>query len=190
MKDIKYGQITDFVHFLVENSYKDKKDIIFVDATAGNGLDTLFLCNLFKNNGFVYAFDIQEDAINRTRKLLENNLYSNYELIIDSHENVLEYIKDNNIDAALFNLGYLPNSNKVVKTNYLSTINAIKNIMSILKKYGRIYICAYLLHDKGEEASYILDYISAIDKKEYNVIQIKLLNKENNPPEIFIIEKN
>lgn len=190
MKDIKYGQITDFVHLLIENSYKNKENIIFVDATAGNGFDTLFLCNLFKNNGFVYAFDIQEDAINRTRKLLESNLYSNYELITDSHENVLEYIKDNNIDAALFNLGYLPNSDKTVKTNYTSTINAIKNIISRLKKFGRIYICAYLLHDNGEEARHILDFISSLDKKDYNVIQIKLLNKENYPPEIFIIEKN
>ncbi len=190
MKDIKYGQITDFVHFLIENSYKDKENIIFVDATAGNGLDTLFLCSLFKNNGFVYAFDIQEDAINNTRKLLDSNLYSNYELIVDSHENVLEYIKDKQIDAALFNLGYLPNSDKAIKTNYITTINAIKNIMSRLKKYGRIYICAYILHDNGEEAKYILDFISSLSKKEYNVIQLKLLNKENSPPEIYIVEKN
>lgn len=190
MKDIKYGQITDFVHFLVENSYKDNDDIVFVDATAGNGFDTLFLCNLFKNNGFVYAFDIQEDAINKTRKLLENSYCLNYELIVDSHENVLEYVKDKHIDAALFNLGYLPNSDKAIKTNYLSTINAIKNIMSRLKKFGRIYICAYISHDNGEEANNIHDFISSLDKKSHNVIQIKLLNKENNPPEIFIIEKN
>lgn len=190
MKDIKYGQITDFVHFLVKNSYEDKEDVIFVDATAGNGLDTLFLCNLFKNNGFVYAFDIQEDAINRTRELLDSKFFSNYELIVDSHENVLEYVKENHIDAALFNLGYLPNSDKTVKTNYISTINAIKNILSRLKKFGRIYICAYIMHDNGEESRRILDFISSLDKKDYNVIQIKLLNKENSPPEIFIIEKN
>ncbi len=190
MRDIKYGQITDFVHFLVENSYKDKKDIIFVDATAGNGLDTLFLCNLLKDNGFVYAFDVQQDAVDRTRILLNNNLYSNYKLIIDSHENVLEYVKENEIDAALFNLGYLPNSDKTVKTNYTSTINAIKNIITKLKKLGRIYICTYLLHDNGEESRHILDFISSLNKKDYNVIQIKLLNKENYPPEIFIIEKN
>ena len=187
MKDIKYGQITDFVHFLIENSYKDKDNLILIDATAGNGFDTLFLSNL--NIGFVYSFDIQEDAINRTRKLLENNYCSNYELIADSHENVINYVKDNHIDVALFNLGYLPNSNKAVKTNFLSTINAIKSILSRLKKFGRIYICAYMLHDNGEEARYILDFISSLDKRDYNVIQIKLLNKENCPPEIFIIEK-
>ncbi len=190
MINIKYGQITDFVHFLVENSYKDKKDLIFVDATAGNGLDTLFLCHLVKGKGFVYAFDIQEAAINKTKNLLENNLQTNYRLIRDSHENILEYIGDSQIDAALFNLGYLPNSDKTIRTNYKTTINAIKNIMSRLKSHGRIYISAYILHDNGEEAKQIYDFISLLSKREYNTIQIRLLNKENTPPEIYIIEKN
>lgn len=190
MFDIKYGQIVDFVHFLVENSYKNKEDLTFIDATAGNGLDTLFLCNLAKNKGYVYAFDIQEDAINRTKTLLEKNFFTNYMLIVDSHENVLEYIEDKQIDVALFNLGYLPNSDKKIRTNYNTSINAIKNILSRLSNQGRIYVSAYKLHDKGEEASYIHKFISSLNKREYNVIQIRLLNKENSPPEIYIIEKN
>ena len=190
MKDIKYGQIVDFVHFLVDNSYNNKEDLTLIDATAGNGLDTLFLCNLFKDKGYVYAFDIQEDAINRTKDLLEKNLCTNCKLIVDSHENVLEYIEDRQIDVALFNLGYLPNSDKKVRTNFTSSINAIKNIISRLSNQGRIFISAYKLHDNGEEASNIHKFISSLDKREYNVIQIKLLNKENSPPEIYIIEKN
>lgn len=190
MIDTKYGQITDFVHFLVENSYKDKKELIFVDATVGNGLDTLFLCHLANDRGYVYGFDVQEEAINRAKNLLENNLHTNYRLISDSHENVLEYIGDSQIDAALFNLGYLPNSDKTIRTNYKTTINAIKNIMSRLKNNGRIYISAYILHDDGEEAKHICDFISSLSKREYNTMQIRLLNKENTPPEIYIIEKN
>ena len=190
MHNIKYGHIVDFVHFLIENSYKDKENLTLIDATAGNGLDTLFLCNLAKNNGFVYAFDIQEDAINRTKALLENNPFANYKLIVDSHENVLEYIEDKDIDVALFNLGYLPNSDKKIRTSYNTTISAIQNIISRLSKNGRIYICAYILHDKGEEAFQIRDFLTILNKRDYNVIQIKLLNKENYPPEIYIIEKN
>jgi len=189
MIDIKYGQIVDFVHFLVENSYKNKDNLTLVDATAGNGFDTLFLCNLVKNNGYVYAFDIQEDAINRTKTLLEQNLCTNYKLIVDSHENVLDHIEDKQIDVALFNLGYLPNSDKKIRTNYNTSINAIKNIISRLSNQGRIYISAYKLHDNGEEARNIHEFISFLNKREYNVIQIKLLNKENSPPEIYIIEK-
>ena len=190
MKDIKYGQIVDFVHFMVENTYKNKEDLTLIDATAGNGFDTLFLCNLAKNKGFVYAFDIQEEAINRTQALLEENLCTNYELIFDSHENVLEYIEDKKIDVALFNLGYLPNSNKQITTNSKATINSINKIISRLKNHGRIYLSAYILHDKGEEASQIHSYLKSLNKKEYNLIQIKLLNKQNYPPEIYIIEKN
>ncbi len=190
MENIKYGQITDFTHFLIENTYKDKSNLVFVDATAGNGFDTLFLCSLVKNNGFVYAFDIQENAINRTKRLLENIPYSNYKFIIDSHEKVLEYIGDNKIDAAIFNLGYLPNSNKEVKTNPETTINAIRNIITRLNKNGRIFICVYIMHDNGEEARNVLNFVSSLNKKEYNVIQVKLLNKEKFPPELLIIEKN
>ena len=190
MKDIKYGQIVDFVHFLVDNSYNNKEGLTLIDATAGNGLDTLFLCKLVKDKGYVYAFDIQEDAINRTKDLLENNVCTNCKLIVDSDENVLEYIEDRQIDVALFNLGYLPNSDKKVRTNFNSSISAIKNIISRLSNQGRIFISAYKLHDNGEEASNIHKFISSLNKREYNVIQIKLLNKENSPPEIYIIEKN
>ena len=188
MSNIKYGKIVDFVHFLIKNSYEYNKNKVFVDATCGNGLDTLFLCKLAQNNGFVYAFDVQENAILRTKELLDNNGLCNFKLINDSHEHILQYIEDE-IDVAIFNLGYLPNSDKSIKTSFESTKAAIEGIIEKLSSDGRIYICAYLLHDKGEESSQIIDFISSLCKNKFNVLQIKLLNKENMPPEIYIIER-
>ncbi len=44
---------------------------IVIDATAGNGNDTLFLAGLVGETGRVYSFDIQARAIEKTRKKLE-----------------------------------------------------------------------------------------------------------------------
>lgn len=85
--DKKYGQITEFIHFLIKGSYSNKTNLNFIDLTCGNGYDTLFLSNLAGISGCVKAFDIQEEAIERTKKLLkEKSNYNNYEVIRDKCE--------------------------------------------------------------------------------------------------------
>jgi 16S rRNA C1402 N4-methylase RsmH len=190
MDNVKYGKIVDFVHLLIKESYGEKNELSFIDATCGNGFDALFLCKVARSCGHVMAFDIQNQAIERTTTLLESNLqYKNYKIIKDSHEFCNKYITEK-IDAALFNLGYLPFSDKQVTTEPKITINAINNLLSMLKTDGRIYITTYITHDTGQEMKEINKYLTSLDKKDYNVINMKIINKENSPPELFIIEKN
>ena len=188
--DKMYGQITEMVHFLIKGSYEGKEDLRFVDLTCGNGYDTLFLSNLAWKKGFVTAFDIQETAIERTKKLLqEESNFNNYKVIHNGHEHIDKYLTEK-IDAAIYNLGYLPNFNKDIFTKPETTICSINSLFPYLKNSGRIYITAYTSHDKGCEINSIYDYLIKLDKKEYNVIHIKVINKNNTPPELFIIEKN
>lgn len=190
MEDGKYGKLVNFVHSLIKQSYCETENLRFIDATCGNGFDTLFLCKVAGQNGHVTSFDIQEQAIARTKDLLNSNMeYVNYELIHDSHEYIGKYI-NHNIDAAVFNLGYLPYSDKTVTTNGETTIQAMQNMLPLLKKDGRIFITTYITHDTGEEMKDISFYLRSLDKTEYNVLHINLINKENTPPELFIIEKN
>ena len=185
-----YGQITEMVHFLIKGSYEGNGDLRFVDLTCGNGYDTLFLSNLAGKKGFVTAFDIQETAIERTKKLLqEESNFNNYKVIHNGHEHIDKYLTEK-IDAAIYNLGYLPNFNKDIFTKPETTICSINSLFPYLKNSGRIYITAYTSHDKGCEINSIYDYLIKLDKKEYNVIHIKVINKNNTPPELFIIEKN
>ena len=115
--DKMYGQITEMVHFLIKGSYEGKEDLRFVDLTCGNGYDTLFLSNLAGKKGFVTAFDIQETAIERTKKLLqEESNFNNYKVIHNGHEHIDKYLTEK-IDAAIYNLGYLPNFNKDILQN-------------------------------------------------------------------------
>jgi SAM-dependent methyltransferase len=187
--DKMYGQITEMVHFLIKGSYEGNGDLRFVDLTCGNGYDTLFLSNLAGEKGFVTAFDIQDTAIERTKKLLqEKSNFNNYEVIHDGHEHIDKYLTEK-IDAAIYNLGYIPNFNKDIFTKPETTICSINSLFTYLKNTGRIYITAYTSHDKGYEINSICDYLIKLDKKEYNVINIKVINKNNTPPELFIIEK-
>jgi len=186
----KYGQIAKFVHFFIKNSYEGKENLNLLDLTCGNGNDTLFLCNLAGYSGKVKAFDILEESIKRTEKLLsENCKYKNYELIHSGHENVEKYLCEK-FDCAVFNLGYLPRYNKEHYTRPDTTIKALISLLPYLKDEGRIYIVAYITHDEGYEINKIYEFLKDLDKREYNVVQIKLINKNNSPPQLFIIEKN
>lgn len=188
--DKKYGQISELIHFLIDGSYSGKENLKLVDLTCGNGNDTLFLSNLAGHSGHVIAFDIQETAIIRTKELLsKKGKYNNYALIRDSHEFVGKYLKEK-VDVAVFNLGYLPQHNKKIFTKPDTTINSLNSLIPFLKDSGRIYIAAYIAHDNGYEIEKISDYLSSFNKKDYNVLHIRVINKENTPPELFIIEKN
>lgn len=148
------------------------EDAIVVDATVGNGNDTLFLCDNFK---FVYGFDIQNDALNSAKHLLEEK--NNYELILSSHEFIDNYV--NECNGAIFNLGYLPNFDHSITTQGNTTIIAIKKLLEIIKK-GIIVIVLYTGHDDGNEAKQVEQFLSTIDKK-YDVLKYQFINRSNAP---------
>ncbi|MFV0425144.1 MAG: tRNA (mnm(5)s(2)U34)-methyltransferase [Bacilli bacterium] len=154
---------------LIENL---KKEDIVVDATIGNGHDTLFLCQNFK---YVYGFDIQEIAVEATRNKLGD--YSNYELILASHERVGDFVTE--CSGAIFNLGYLPNFDHAITTNFNSTIKAVESLLSIIKN-GIIVIVVYTGHDEGEEARELEKFLSKIDKK-HDVLKYQFINRVNSP---------
>ena len=66
---------------------------ICIDATMGNGNDTLLLSSLCGKDGHVFAFDIQEAALINTRKrLMEADAPQNYTLLLESHTNIAHYV--------------------------------------------------------------------------------------------------
>lgn len=115
--------------------------------------------------------------------------FNNYRLIHDSHEYVDKYLTDR-VDAGIFNLGYLPQAPKDISTKPETTIRSIASLLPYLNISGRLYIASYLGHDKGHEFAEITEYLKKLNKNTYNVLHIKVINKNNSPPELFIIEKN
>lgn len=179
---MKKKHIQEFVQsYLKENINKDD---ITIDATIGNGHDTAILAELSK---FVYGFDIQELALVNTTNLLKEKGLSNYELINDSHENILNYIKD--FKCIVFNLGYLPNSDKKITTTKKTTLKTLKSLTSYLKQNQFIIITCYPGHQEGKmEADAVLDFVGKLNSS-FSVSKYELINKDNKPPFVVIIEK-
>lgn len=159
---------------------------IVVDATMGNGNDTLFLLENIPH-GHVYAFDVQEEALINTKQRLIENDKNNFTLIHDSHEYVRNYVDQ--IDAAIFNLGYLPGADKSVTTKTESTLKAVNEMLDILTLKGIIVIVIYPGHEAGkEEEEILLDFGHNLDRFKFNVLTYRLINK-NKAPFIMAIEK-
>ncbi|WP_153722958.1 class I SAM-dependent methyltransferase [Sporosarcina cascadiensis] len=160
-----------------------------VDATAGNGNDTLFLAELVGENGRVIAFDIQQKALDATKQHL-GELAGRTRLILDSHANVREYV-DGEIGGAMFNLGYLPYSeDESIITTPSSTIAALDALLGLLKKSGIITITVYDGHDGGsEERDALLAYIRTLHQGDVHAIRYELLNQRRNPPFLIAMEK-
>lgn len=161
-----------------------------VDATAGNGKDTVFLAENSPEYGVVYAFDIQENAIATSRKrLVEHNIDDKVQLILDSHANVKSHI-DRPIDVAMFNLGYLPGKCHEIMTMTESTINALTDIASQLSEGGIISVVAYTGHNNGQEENIaVRKYIMTLPAEEFTVLCIDMINHSKNPPILYIIER-
>ncbi|GGB61530.1 putative rRNA methylase YtqB [Lentibacillus populi] len=181
--------IIAFSHQLLRESVQPG-DIV-IDATAGNGHDTVFLSNLVGENGHVLAFDIQAKAIEAVRMKLTEQHIENTRIIHDSHENVAVYLNEvDRIGGAIFNLGYLPGGDKSIITHGESTIIAVETILELLKNNGVIVLVIYHGHKGGvQEKEAVLQYVKQLDQQKFNALQYGFINQINNPPFIIAIEK-
>ena len=161
------------------------KDDVVVDATMGNGHDTLFLAKLAKQ---VYAFDIQEKALEKTSQRLQEAGLTNVELLLQGHETVDQFVTE--VKAAIFNLGYLPSADKNIITKPQTTIEALEKLCRMLIKGGRIAIMIYYGHEGGDiERDAVMDFVSQLPQQEYTATIYRTLNQINNPPFLVMIEK-
>ncbi|HHF7011071.1 TPA: class I SAM-dependent methyltransferase [Streptococcus mutans] len=162
------------------------KNSIAIDATMGNGNDTVFLSHLAKK---VYAFDVQEQALIKTREKLENLGFNDVQLILDGHQTIDKYV-DGPIRAAIFNLGYLPSADKTIITKTDTTLEAIGKILDRLEVGGRISIMIYYGHEGGDkEKDAVLNFVKELDQQHFTVMLYQPLNQINTPPFLVMIEK-
>lgn len=174
-------KIVDFAKVLMKDFINnlDKENIVCVDATLGNGNDSLYLSKLLNNKGSIYAYDIQEQAlINSNNLFIENNV-TNVTMKKVSHE----FIEEENIDLAIFNLGYLPGFDKTIKTTKETSLKALNNLLPRMNKENMlIIICLYIGHEEGMEESIILDnYVKNLSSSDYLVSKYQNYNRPTSP---------
>lgn len=136
-------------HTLVESFASKEK--VAIDATLGNGYDSLFLSPLFKK---VYSFDIQDLAIKRSKERLKD--CNNVEIIQANHMYIDNFVKEK-VDLVTFNLGFLPGSDKKICTNSYTTTNAIKKAYELLNENGLIVLTTYSRHSGGQKEADDID---------------------------------
>ncbi|WP_033543982.1 class I SAM-dependent methyltransferase [Planococcus sp. CAU13] len=178
-------RVLPFTKLLLEQTVTAGDHVI--DATAGNGHDTLFLAGLVGDSGKVYAFDIQEEAIASTRERVKD--FSNVELILGSHAEIDQHVHTL-IGAAVFNLGYLPKGDHSIITKADSTLAAISQCLHLLKENGIVAIVIYSGHEGGsEERDAVMEFVKQLPQTQFDVMQYQFINQQHSPPFLVAIEK-
>ena len=211
MADIFGQTITGRCHILLAE-YLRQGDTA-VDCTCGNGNDTLFLCQSVGSGGKVYAFDIQECAIQNTKELLEA-AGCEAELFLSSNTSLMEILKER-IDLSetcpdspdrspgldcgqlrtapaviMYNLGYLPGGDHGLTTRAEETIASLGQAVKLLKKGGVLSVTAYPGHEEGRhEAQAVRRYLEGLSSKNYEVITMIQTNRSPLAPVLHLLYK-
>jgi 16S rRNA C1402 N4-methylase RsmH len=165
-----------------------------IDATVGNGHDTLFLAQLVGDSGHLYGFDIQPAALTATRaRLAQHHLLSRTTLLGRGHETMAETIPaklHGTIKAVMFNLGYLPGNDHTVRTRSTTTRQALESAHTLLAPNGIIVIIAYTGHAHGrEEAEAVKRWALGLENEGYSVEITIPPSRNGNAPELVVVRR-
>lgn len=160
-----------------------------VDATAGNGHDTVMLARAVGEAGRVYAFDVQDAAIDATwARCAAAGVDARVELVRDSHANMAKHVSGP-VSLVMFNLGYLPGADKSCVTQPASTLAASRAALGLLGPLGALLWVVYPGHDGGAEERAVLTFVTALDPKEWNVFSWKPMNQPGHPPVLYGVQR-
>lgn len=183
-------RITDLVWTFLKPVIRPGDTVM--DATAGNGNDTVGLAECVGETGKVLAFDIQKIAIEKTEALLlKNGLSRQVELILDDHGNFEKYFKNaglSSFKAVMINLGYLPGGSRDLVTKTETSLRLLGKCLQYLEDDGMITVCLYPGHPEGEkETATLLAWAKKLDSP-FIAHHFKTLNRHQ-PPSLLIIQK-
>lgn len=163
-----------------------------IDATAGRGNDTLYLCQLVGESGHVTAFDIQQDAVDSTKALLAaNGMESRAAVLLKSHSEMDTLFAEESISLITFNFGWLPRGDHNIFTRKETSIPAIEKGLRLLKKGGIMTLILYYGRETGfAERDALLEFLPTLDSRQYTVIEMPFVNRPNCPPIPIVIIKD
>lgn len=184
--------VLDFAHILVTRALEPGS--VAVDATVGNGHDTVALARSVGATGRVFGFDVQAQAIDSTRsRLAANAISAEVDLIQGGHEELERHLPEDvhgQIGAVTFNLGYLPGSASDLTTTPDTTIPALEATLRVLRPGGIATIVLYTGHEGGtEEAEAVDSWAADLPQELFQVLSYRFVNQQNDPPRLVAVEK-
>lgn len=161
-----------------------------VDATCGNGHDTLLLARLVGPEGRVWAFDIQEKALEATRTRLEQaGLAEQVDLLLAGHETMADHIPSP-VNGMLFNLGYLPGGDRNLITRTETTRTALEQALSLLLPGGVLAVTAYPGHEGGnDEETMLMEWAAALPQRSFHVWSMEQPNTPADAPHLVLVQR-
>ena len=162
-------RVTEQAHEAVQRVVQAGETV--VDATMGNGHDTLLLAMLVGPEGRVIGIDLQEVALELTRRLLlENGIEEGrVQLVCCSHAE-LDRALSGPVAAVMFNLGYLPGGDHAFTTRKESTLAALEQGWTALRNGGIITAACYQGHPGGRaETEAVLAWAAALERAQIEI---------------------
>ncbi len=182
----------DWSHWLLQSRVQPGDWV--VDATAGNGHDSLFLAGLVGASGKVFVFDVQEAALIATRTRLDAaGVSDRCECIHAGHEQMATRLSAEargKLAAVMFNLGWLPGHDKQCITNTETTMSALGQALDWIRPGGLLTVVVYPGHAGGDEESQMIAvWASALPSNTHEVRHVRSPNRQKRSPECWAIRK-
>ncbi len=167
---------------------------VVIDATVGNGHDTLFLATCVGPQGQVFGFDVQSQAIEQTQLRLQAAGAAQVRLHLRDHAEMAAVIPQadhGRVAAVMFNLGYLPGGEKTLVTRTETTLAAIKAAFELLEPAGLLTVIAYPGHPGGrEETEALTAFFHQLSATNARVRQIPARENSVTAPQLFVVTRS
>jgi glycine/D-amino acid oxidase-like deaminating enzyme len=161
-----------------------------IDATVGNGHDTCFLSSQVAETGHVYGFDLQQSAIESTTARLQANSITNVSLHQISHADMASVVADGNVQAVMFNLGYLPGGDKALITQPRSTGKAITEALRLMNSGAVMTVLVYRGHPGGQQEYKFVESLLASLSDQHRIDRMDSPHVKAVSPVLFVITKD
>ncbi len=162
-----------------------------IDATMGNGGDTEMLCRLVGEQGHVYAFDVQRQAVERTAERLKAAGLSGRAMLLCAGHETMEAHVEGPVQAVVFNFGWLPGSDHAVTTRCDTSLAAAGAALRLVREGGIVSLCVYPGHEEGaRELRLLLDWSAGLPVRRFNVLYHHFINAADSTPGLILIQKN
>jgi predicted methyltransferase len=164
---------------------------VVIDATAGNGHDTVFLADAVGGKGWVLAFDVQEAALVSARERVETSGFSGrVEFFHESHARMSAHAELGSIAVVMFNLGYLPGEGHELTTEANETLVALEISTGLLKEGGVLSVICYPGHTAGaQEADAVEKWMLSLAAIGWRVARYGALGTRKPAPFLLIARK-
>jgi SAM-dependent methyltransferase len=184
--------VLDHAHVLATRALESGD--VAVDATIGNGHDTVVLARAVGANGRVFGFDVQASAIDETRgRLQTEGVVAPVDLFQHGHEDMARHLPEacaGTVGAVTFNLGYLPGSASDCTTTPETTIPALNAALRLLRPGGVVTVVVYTGHEGGpEEAEAVDAWAADLPQERFHALSYQFVNQQNDPPRLVAVEK-